>query len=102
MIRRPPKSPLFPYTTLFRSGTHPRGGSGPLRVVHCPVNTAGIPWTNVRALRRKGVDARLVVFERYTLHPEADWDLQRPKGLDRKSTRLNSSHVNISYAVFCL
>src|SRR6187200_2463351 len=44
----------------------------PLRVVHCPVNTAGVPWANVQALRRRGVDARLVVFERYRLHPEAD------------------------------
>ncbi len=47
----------------------------PLRVVHCPVNTAGIPWANVEALRRRGVDARLVVFERYRLHPEADESL---------------------------
>jgi glycosyltransferase involved in cell wall biosynthesis len=39
------------------------------------VNTAGVPWQNVQALRRKGVDAKLVVFERYTLHPEADVDL---------------------------
>ena len=45
----------------------------PLRVVHCPVNTAGIPWQQVQALRRKGVDASLVVFKRYKLHPEADW-----------------------------
>jgi glycosyltransferase involved in cell wall biosynthesis len=52
-------------------------------VVHCPVNTAGIPWANVQALRRKGVDARLVVFERYRLHPEADWDLARPAGFVR-------------------
>jgi len=52
----------------------------PLRVTHCPVNTAGIPWTNVQALRRKGVDSRLVVFERYALHPEADWSLDRPDG----------------------
>jgi glycosyltransferase involved in cell wall biosynthesis len=44
------------------------------------VNTAGIPWANVQALRRKGVDAKLVVFERYRLHPEADWDLARPDG----------------------
>jgi glycosyltransferase involved in cell wall biosynthesis len=51
-----------------------------LRVVHCPINTAGVPWTNVQALRRKGVDAKLVVFERYTLHPEADWSLDRPPG----------------------
>jgi glycosyltransferase involved in cell wall biosynthesis len=49
-----------------------------LRVTHCPVNTAGIPWTNVEAQRRKGVDARLVVFNRYRLHPEADWSLERP------------------------
>jgi glycosyltransferase involved in cell wall biosynthesis len=52
-----------------------------LRVTHCPVNTAGIPWTNVEALRRKGVDAQLVVFERYKLHPEAHWSLDRPSGL---------------------
>jgi hypothetical protein len=44
----------------------------PLRVVHCPVNTAGVPWANVLALRRRGVDAQLVVFNRYTLHSEAD------------------------------
>jgi glycosyltransferase involved in cell wall biosynthesis len=44
------------------------------------VNTAGVPWANVQALRRRGVDARLVVFERYKLHPEADWSLDRPNG----------------------
>src|SRR2546422_3966595 len=60
MIRRPPRSTLFPYTTLFRSGLHPR------------------PWPRGRR------------------HP-------RPRGRqDRKSTRLNSSHGYISYAVFCL
>ncbi len=41
-----------------------RRGDRPLRVTHCPVNMAGIPWENVRALRRKGVEARLVVFNR--------------------------------------
>jgi glycosyltransferase involved in cell wall biosynthesis len=51
--------------------------------VHCPVNTAGVPWTNVQALRRRGVDAKLVVFNRYRLHPEADWDLERPSGFVR-------------------
>jgi glycosyltransferase involved in cell wall biosynthesis len=50
----------------------------PLRVTLCPVNTAGVPWTNAEALRRRGVDARLVVFERYKLHPEADWSLNAP------------------------
>jgi glycosyltransferase involved in cell wall biosynthesis len=55
-----------------------------VRVTHCPVNTAGIPWTNVQALRRRGVDARLVVFNRYRLHPEADVDLGRSGGLLRQ------------------
>src|SRR5689334_5323674 len=54
-----------------------------MRVTHCPVNTAGIPWANVQALRDRGVDARLVVFNRYTLHPEADLDLRRSGGLVR-------------------
>jgi glycosyltransferase involved in cell wall biosynthesis len=56
----------------------------PLRVVHCPVNTAGVPWTNVQALRRRGVEATLVVFNRYPLHPEADWSLERHGGLLRQ------------------
>ena len=56
----------------------------PLRVTLCPVNTAGVPWTNAEALRRRGVDARLVVFERYRLHPEADWSLDLSGGLLRR------------------
>ena len=59
-------------------------GDRPLRVVHCPVNTAGVPWANVQALRRRGVDATLVVFERYKLHPEADRSLDRRGGLLRR------------------
>ena len=55
-----------------------------LRIVHCPVNTAGVPWTNVQALRRRGVDAQLVVFERGVLHPEADVSLDRRGGLIRR------------------
>ena len=55
-----------------------------MRVTHCPVNTAGIPWTNVQALRARGVDAELVVFNRYRLHPEADVDLERDGGLLRR------------------
>jgi glycosyltransferase involved in cell wall biosynthesis len=58
-----------------------RGGEWPLRVTHAPVNTAGIPWDNVQALRKRGVDARLVVFERYRLHPEADREIRRPRNL---------------------
>ena len=56
----------------------------PLRVVHCPVNTAGVPWANVQALRRRGVDASLVVFNRYELHPEADRSLELHGGLLRR------------------
>src|SRR3712207_6868714 len=85
MIRRPPRSTLFPYTTLFRS-------TGRADVLHAA------------RLRRRG--KRRAVDD----HPEG----LRPVGLgvrprrerhpagDRKSTRLNSSHANISYAVFCL
>jgi len=55
-----------------------------LRVVHCPVNTAGVPWANVQALRARGVDAQLVVFNRYRLHPEADRSLERSGGFVRR------------------
>jgi glycosyltransferase involved in cell wall biosynthesis len=55
-----------------------------VRVTHAPVNIAGIPWANVQALRRKGIDARLVVFERGKLHHEADWSLDRHGPLPQK------------------
>jgi glycosyltransferase involved in cell wall biosynthesis len=55
-----------------------------MRVTHCPVNTAGIPWANVQALRARGVDAQLVVFNRYRLHSEADVDLNRHGGFVRQ------------------
>src|SRR3712207_7252765 len=83
MIRRPPRSTLFPYTTLFRSpgltvlqaitlaGGFYRGGGGTLRL------------------------------ERDAINAEADLRTSEETA-DRKSTRLNSSHANISYAVFCL
>ena len=51
-----------------------------LRVTHCPVNLAGVGWTNVQALRRRGIDARLVVFNTQPFRPtQADWDLKRPR-----------------------
>ena len=51
-----------------------------LRVTHCPVNLAGVGWTNVNALRRRGVDARLVVFHTQPFRPDqADWNLNRPR-----------------------
>jgi glycosyltransferase involved in cell wall biosynthesis len=69
-----------------REGSEPSGSDTGrrLRVTHCPVNVAGIPWANVEALRRKGVDARLVVFNRGRLHPEADWSLDRHGSLPRR------------------
>src|SRR5688572_30940063 len=83
MIRRPPRSTLFPYTTLFRSR---RDRSAHRR--------------HARALRQPPVDQG-----RGALHAGSDErrgrDARSPR-LDRKSTRLNSSHSQISYAVFCL
>src|SRR3712207_7245596 len=91
MIRRPPRSTLFPYTTLFRSVSE-RGMqcrlAGDLRL-----DDSARPHHLGRA--RAPGDLR-----------DADSLLNRPAAdegaLDRKSTRLNSSHANISYAVFCL
>ncbi len=59
-------------------------GERPLRVTLCPVNTAGVPWATAEALRRRGIDARLVVFERYPLHPEADVCVDRSGGFVRR------------------
>src|SRR5689334_23595678 len=87
MIRRPPRSTLFPYTTLFRSicdGRQRRGPLGGISGAH--TRTQGARQGNARAARRRCEPARLSY-----LHLE-----------DRKSTRLNSSHSSISYAVFCL
>jgi hypothetical protein len=67
----------------MRDALSPADRGPKLRVVHCPVNVAGIPWQNVQALRRKGVDARLVVFNRGRLHSDADLDLRRPRGFVR-------------------
>src|SRR5258707_11030982 len=78
MIRRPPRSTLFPYTTLFRS-------------------LAALSPALEKFNRFEGVDlAGLDVVVRELS------DVVIPNGVDRKSTRLNSSHANISYAVFCL
>src|SRR3712207_7372889 len=92
MIRRPPRSTLFPYTTLFRSSV-----AIPART--CKHNRAA---SSDEVLTRLvgGHRAFLGNDARSRLHPGARDDEQRDK--DRKSTRLNSSHANISYAVFCL
>src|SRR3712207_6973440 len=94
MIRRPPRSTLFPYTTLFRSLDPGRSTS---------FRTFGLgryagSWDNCGGIwRRFGivVDSTGMVRESNEANNRVDFQ-------DRKSTRLNSSHANISYAVFCL
>src|SRR3712207_8062172 len=86
MIRRPPRSTLFPYTTLFRS---------PLGVVE------ELPERPRGHLLAAGQDERRLHHQRHGREARDRVEGQLP-GLDRKSTRLNSSHANISYAVFCL
>src|SRR2546430_11272522 len=86
MIRRPPRSTLFPYTTLFRSGAVQDG-------------TRGGDVVRVRCVRGVGLGAR----QGQDLDASvAQIDGPHRKIVDRKSTRLNSSHSQISYAVFCL
>src|SRR3712207_7437345 len=91
MIRRPPRSTLFPYTTLFRSADaftllerlEAKLEQYPGQLLRASVELAK-DWRTDRYLRR--LEAMMIVADR----------------ADRKSTRLNSSHANISYAVFCL
>src|SRR2546427_5331456 len=85
MIRRPPRSTLFPYTTLFRSGRGQRGR-------HELDEMAGLEADFLHGERRGVRDLAAEVAGVVRDAPEAD----------RKSTRLNSSHSQISYAVFCL
>src|SRR2546430_11930941 len=84
MIRRPPRSTLFPYTTLFRSA---------LRQVEADLAQADL---RLHVADRVGERQRVVVAR------AQDVERQALGGADRKSTRLNSSHSQISYAVFCL
>src|SRR3712207_8217496 len=80
MIRRPPRSTLFPYTTLFRS----------TYIDHQAAGQPRLPSLYAQLFRNKAVTNRL------------DPAFTEGPAEDRKSTRLNSSHANISYAVFCL
>src|SRR5258707_6836607 len=89
MIRRPPRSTLFPYTTLFRSS-----GAMSEPLVTTPDARRGLP---IRTLCLQVLEGPDVVAVR-----GADRELVVARAIDRKSTRLNSSHANISYAVFCL
>src|SRR3712207_7545607 len=84
MIRRPPRSTLFPYTTLFRSHRHHEVGE-----------TVAVAVQRRDHERRVGAAADKAGVGRVDEHRVV-------RDVDRKSTRLNSSHANISYAVFCL
>src|SRR3712207_8394678 len=86
MIRRPPRSTLFPYTTLFRSRISEQSAAGIHRVLAEP---------------HLAVDGVQVDSDEIPARAESAGDLEHLLQ-DRKSTRLNSSHANISYAVFCL
>src|SRR3989442_5202997 len=88
MIRRPPRSTLFPYPTLFRSVSYPTGV-----LERSAGERLDQPFGVVTVL---GEATLRIVDDR------AGRDDELPIGGDRKSTRLNSSHVRISYAVFCL
>src|SRR3712207_8724254 len=92
MIRRPPRSTLFPYTTLFRSWLSANILKNAMGV--------GIPGTGMIGLPIAVALGALIGKSEYRL--EVIKDLTPEALEDRKSTRLNSSHANISYAVFCL
>src|SRR3712207_8036732 len=91
MIRRPPRSTLFPYTTLFRSEVDESDGSISLYRPEIAV------LTNISLDHKEMAELRQLFAGFLNAARKAVLNLE-----DRKSTRLNSSHANISYAVFCL
>src|SRR3712207_8356102 len=98
MIRRPPRSTLFPYTTLFRSDVEQGIGRTFAAEADDPAVEAEIaPGELIFAAHEVGAAS-----EARGIGEPADLEVGAPAAGDRKSTRLNSSHANISYAVFCL
>src|SRR3712207_8032248 len=97
MIRRPPRSTLFPYTTLFRSVYH----AELVGLLVDDAHVAAVLGEHGSGGRQRHGQHRCQ--QHYSPHPLPPYlSLLRAASLDRKSTRLNSSHANISYAVFCL
>src|SRR3712207_7837170 len=95
MIRRPPRSTLFPYTTLFRSLAGYVSGEDPALV-----NYVASRLRAAQVMVNRPAPDPMAPFGGYKMSGNGrEWG---DYGLDRKSTRLNSSHANISYAVFCL
>src|SRR2546427_7105547 len=99
MIRRPPRSTLFPYTTLFRSALRSASSSW---CSHEHGNAAATVLRGGRAARRTSCRLSVQGGRRVDVHHASRGGSARAGHLDRKSTRLNSSHSQISYAVFCL
>src|SRR5256886_5005514 len=91
MIRRPPRSTLFPYTTLFRSA-----GTEEVQAAVAAARDAWHDWS------RRSLTERAAVFLKAADLLATRWRAMVNAATDRKSTRLNSSHSQISYAVFCL
>src|SRR5690606_41704813 len=96
LIRRPPRSPLFPYTTLFRSTR--RGGAMRVGVI----GTGDVGDTLANGFLSRGHSVIRGSRDPAKLAGWVEAAGERASAGDRKSTRLNSSHVKISYAVFCL
>src|SRR5256885_6629000 len=102
MIRRPPRSTLFPYTTLFRSdvylihGNHD-AASKLIKQLRPPANVHVFRSNEPQTFLRDGLHLRVAIHGQSFATPEVIDDLAAK---DRKSTRLNSSHLVISYAVF--
>src|SRR2546422_7290684 len=94
MIRRPPRSTLFPYTTLFRSENKPDYKK--------TLNLPDTPFPMRGDLAKREPQWVKKWQEKKTYEKIREASRGRPKFVDRKSTRLNSSHGYISYAVFCL
>src|SRR3712207_8239398 len=102
MMRRPPRSTLFPYTTLFRSLVE---HAYPARFLR-DISVVDTPGTNAIIREHEAISqgfvprSDLIIFVTSADRPFTE--TERAFMQDRKSTRLNSSHANISYAVFCL
>src|SRR3712207_7476245 len=94
MIRRPPRSTLFPYTTLFRSITTGLDNNGDTTFNDRP---SLVSSDTCAARTLIGENVYCTQFGTFNVRPAPGDEI-----IDRKSTRLNSSHANISYAVFCL
>src|SRR5256885_12142508 len=97
MIRRPPRSTLFPYTTLFRSNDRIRSMDAPQQVIFVAIE----PKTDSDQ-EKLAQGLRTLMAEDPTFRIDSDVQTGQTIIRDRKSTRLNSSHLVISYAVFCL